>query len=103
MSISAHPPSFIQNVAAWRDILAKGVLFFFGIALWYKGLSYYAYFLLPAAWILDGGLRRFGEIIKEPLVLGMLLLCFVLALGILWSDYPKLGFKVWRRYFAFLV
>src|SRR5687768_10761332 len=33
----------------------------------------------------------------------MLVLCFVLALGILWSDDPKFGFKVWRRYFAFLV
>jgi len=81
-------------------MLAKSVLFFFGIALWYKGLSFYAYYLLPFAWVLDGGIRRFGETIKEPLVVGMLLLCFVLALGILWSDYPKLGFKVWRRYFA---
>lgn len=87
----------------WRDVLAKSVLFFFGIALWYKGLSFYAYYLLPLVWVLDGGMRRFGEIIREPLVVGMLLLCLVLALGILWSDYPKLGFKVWRRYFAFLV
>jgi O-antigen ligase len=84
-------------------MLIKSVLFFFGIALWYKGLSFYAYYLLPFAWVLDGGIQRFGDAIKEPLVVGMLLLCFVLALGILWSDYPKLGFKVWRRYFAFLV
>lgn len=44
-----------------------------------------------------------GQTIKEPLVLGMLILCSALALGILWSDHPELGFKVWRRYFAFLV
>ena len=93
----------MQSTATWRNMLAKSVLFFFGIALWYKGLSFYAYYLLPFAWVLDGGIRRFGETIKEPLVVGMLLLCFVLALGILWSDYPNLGFKVWRRYFAFLV
>lgn len=103
MSISAHPSSFIQNTATWRDILAKSVLFFFGIALWHKGLSFYAYYGLPLVWVLDGGLRRFREILKEPLVLGMLLLCFVLAVGILWSDEPRLGFKVWRKYFAFLV
>ncbi|HJT50481.1 MAG TPA: O-antigen ligase family protein [Nitrosospira sp.] len=84
-------------------MLAKGALFFFGIALWYKGLSFFAYYLLPAAWVLDGGLYRFRQLIKEPLVLGILVLCLVLALGILWSDYPKLGFKVWRRYSAFLV
>lgn len=40
---------------------------------------------------------------NEPLVVALLVLCFVLALGILWSESPKLGFKVWRRYFAFLV
>ena len=88
---------------AWRDVLAKSVLFFFGIALWYKGLSFYAYYLLPLAWVIDGGLARAGETFREPLAIGMLLLCFVLALGILWSDHPDLGFKVWRRYFAFLV
>ncbi|ODT82870.1 MAG: ligase [Nitrosomonadales bacterium SCN 54-20] len=88
---------------AWREMLAKSVLFFFGMALWYKGLSFYAYYLLPLAWVIDGGLGRFGKTAREPLVIGMLLLCFVLALGILWSDRPDLGFKVWRRYFAFLV
>ncbi|SCX63395.1 hypothetical protein SAMN05720354_1396 [Nitrosospira sp. Nsp1] len=28
-------------------------LLFFGVALWYKGLSFYAYYLLPVAWMLD--------------------------------------------------
>ena len=86
-----------------RDVLAKSALLFFGIALWHKGLSFHAYYLLPLAWILDGGLSRFHRTIREPLVAGILILCFVLALGILWSDDPKLGFKVWRRYSAFLV
>ncbi|SOD41706.1 O-antigen ligase [Nitrosovibrio sp. Nv4] len=84
-------------------MLAKIALLFFGIALWHKGLSFYGYYLLPVAWVLDGGLRRFRQTLNEPFVIGMLVLCFVLALGILWSDDPKLGFKVWRRYFAFLV
>ena len=104
MSTSAHPLNLMQPAArAWREVLARSVLFFFGIALWYKGLSFYAYYLLPLAWVIDGGLGRSRETIREPLAIGMLLLCFVLALGILWSDRPDLGFKVWRRYFAFLV
>lgn len=99
----ASSPSQTQRAFDWRDVLAKSALFFFGIALWSKGLSFYAYQLLILAWILDGGLTRFGETIKEPFVLAMLTLCIVLALGILWSDYPKLGFKVWNRYFAYLI
>ena len=93
----------MQNVLTWHDALAKFALLFFGVALWHKGLSFYAYYLLPVAWVLDGGMRRFGEIIYEPLIGALLVLCLVLALGILWSDSPELGFKVWRRYFAFLV
>ena len=99
----------MQNTFSWptglirRDALAKSALLFFGIALWHKGLSFHAYYLVPLAWILDGGVSRFHRTIREPLVVGILILCFVLALGILWSDDPKLGFKVWRRYSAFLI
>lgn len=100
---STRSVSETQSAFEWRDILAKSALFFFGIALWSKGLSFYAYYLLILAWILDGSLTRFEETIKEPFVLAMLMLCIVLALGILWSDYPRLGFKVWNRYFAYLI
>lgn len=100
---STRSVSEMQSTFEWRDILAKSALFFFGIALWSKGLSFYAYYLLILAWILDGSLTRLEETIKEPLVVAMLMLCMVLALGILWSDYPKLGFKVWNRYFACLI
>lgn len=93
----------MYNAYAWRDVLTKSALLFFGIALWSKGLSFYAYYLLISTWILDGGLGRFGETIKEPFVLAMLALCIVLGLGILWSDDPGLGFKVWNRYFAYLI
>ena len=96
-------PSPMHSAYAWRDVLAKFVLLFFGIALWSKGLSLYAYYLLVSAWILDGGPRRFGETIKEPFVVTMLILCIVVALGILWSDDLKSGLRIWRRYFAFLI
>lgn len=93
----------MQGFSIWRDGLAKFVLLFFGIALWHKGLSFHAYYLLPLAWILDGGLLRFRQTVGEPLVVGILILCFVLAAGMLWSDDARAGFKVWRRYSTFLV
>lgn len=93
-----------QSAYEWRDLLAKFALFSFGIALWYRGLSLNATIILVVfAWIMDGGLRRFGQTIKEPLVLAILIFCAVLLLGILWSDDPGSGFRVWRRYAIFLV
>ena len=103
MATSAHLPGLLRGVGAWRNALAKFALLLFGIALWHKGLSFYAYYLLPIVWVLDDGLGRFSQTMKEPLVVALLILCIVLALGILWSGDPKAGFKVWRRYFAFLV
>ena len=92
---------------SWRDILAISALLFFSIAFWIKELSFHAYnfahYLLILAWILDGGLSRLKETIKEPFVAAMLILCIVMALGIFWSDDLKLGFKVFRRYTAFLI
>jgi O-antigen ligase len=100
-------PALQQRDYSWRDILAKTALFLFSIAFWYKGLNFQAYafahYFLLLAWILDGGLSRLKEIIKEPFVASILILCIVIALGILWSDDPKLGFRAWRRYSAFLV
>ena len=100
-------PILQQGDYSWQDILAKAALFLFSIAFWHKGLNFHAYsfahYFLLLAWILDGGLSRFKEIIKEPLVASILILCIVIALGILWSDDPKLGFRDWRRYSAFLV
>ncbi len=94
----------MRSVHEWRDLLAKFALFCFGIALWYRGLSLNAAILLVTfAWILDDGLRRFVLTIKEPLVLAILIFCAVLLLGILWSDDPGSGFRVWRRYAIFLV
>ncbi len=69
-----------RNVQVWQNALAKFMLFFFGIALWIKGLSLGACILLTLAWVLDNGHRRLGQIIKEPLVLAILILCVLLAL-----------------------
>src|SRR4051812_38321278 len=91
------------NARAWQNAAAKFVLFFFGVALWSKWLSLSAGILLALVWILDNGHRRLGQIIKEPLVLAILIFCALLALGILWGEYPQLGRLKWKRYFAFLV
>ncbi|MBL79139.1 MAG: ligase [Nitrosomonadaceae bacterium] len=96
-----------QNIYAWNNLLAKSALFLFGIALWQKGLSFYTYsfshYLLLLAWFLDGGLSKLRIMIKEPFVTAILILCSIMALGILWSDDPNHGFRTWRRYSAFLI
>jgi O-antigen ligase len=99
----AGSSSATQGVYGYPEILAKFALFFFGIALWHKGLAIFTGSLLASVWILDGGLRRLEQTIKEPLVLAILIFCAVLALGILWSDDLGSGYKVWRRYAVFLV
>lgn len=104
MSTPAGFPGFLHRVHSARSLLAKFALFFFGIALWSRGPSFYAYYLLVAAWIVaGGGLERLKEVIKEPFVKAMLILCLLVAVGILYSDAPSAGHKVWKRYFAFLI
>ena len=98
-----NPSSLLRNAQVWQNTLAKFVLCFFGIALWSKPLSLGACILLTVVWILDNGPRRLSQIIKEPLVLAILILCTLLALGTLWGDYPESGRLKWTRYFAFLV
>lgn len=92
----------IQFPDKWRHRLAKIALCFFGVALWYKGLSYYGYILLISAWILDNDSRRFKAAIKEPFVMAIIFFCLVLAVGIVWSDYPDSGYIRWNKYFTFL-
>jgi len=100
---AAGPSGLRQKTQALQNALAKFVLFFFGIALWSKWLSLSVGILLTLVWVLDNGYRRLGLIIKEPLVLAILILCALLALGILWGEYPESGRLKWRRYFGFLV
>lgn len=83
-------------------MLAKIALGFFGVALWYKGLSYYSYGLLMLAWILDNDFHRTKETFKEPFVKAIIFFCLVLAAGITWSDYPDSGYIRWNKYFTFL-
>ena len=54
-------------------------------------------------WTLINKNYRLKEAIKEPFVKAMLILCLLVAVGILYSDAPSAGHKVWKRYFAFLI
>jgi O-antigen ligase len=96
-------PALWQGAYSWRDVLAKFALLFFGIVLWYKMSIYFGYGLLVLAWVLDGGLRRPRQMIKEPLVLAILFFCAVLVLGIFWSDYPNSGRIRWNKYVVLTV
>jgi O-antigen ligase len=100
---SAGLPALQQGAYGWRNVLAKFSLLFFGIVLWYKMSIYFGYGLLVLAWVLDGGLHRHRQIIKEPLVLAILFFCTVLVLGILWSDYPNSGRIRWNKYVVLTV
>ena len=71
---AAVPCNPVYDARTWQDVAAKSVLLFFGIALWSKWLSLGTGILLTFVWILDNGPRRLGQIIREPLVLGILLL-----------------------------
>lgn len=93
----------MKNAQVWHNTLVKFVLFFFGIALWSKWLSLNVGILVTLLWILDNGFRRLGQVIKEPFVLAILIFCAVLALGMLWGDFPESGRLKWRRYFGLLV
>lgn len=90
------------GVTGWRDIIARCALVFFCIALWQKWSLFYAFFLLVLAWLIDGGLQKISRVTKEPLVLGILVFCGLMALGLLWSDYSDTGQNKWKKYFILL-
>lgn len=90
------------NNFSWHEILIRFALVFFCLVLWRHGLNQIAIPALTLAWIIDGGLQRFGQVIKEPLVQAILVLCVALLLGLFWSDYPDGGRMKWKKYFILL-
>ena len=75
MSEKVVPPfKQVRNIHEWQNAAAKFVLLIFGIALWTKWSSLGTGILVTLIWIFDDGLRRIDQIIREPLVLGILLL-----------------------------
>ena len=86
----------------WRELLIRFALIFICLGLWRNGLNVYTFSLLSFAWVLDGGHCRYKQLLQEPLVQGILLFCFVLALGLLWGGYPEDDRIKWVKYFFLL-
>ncbi len=88
---------------AWHESFVRFALFSFCLGFWYTGLSFFYFPLLGVAWLIDGGLHRLNQTIKEPLVQAILLLCMFLLLGLLWGDIPEDGRMKWLKYFILLI
>jgi len=91
------------TVLNWREWLAKFALVFFCFALWPRGWVYWGIGLLAFAWLVDGGLFRFFDLLKEPLVRGILVFCGIWIAGLLWSDLSVSLSGKWEKYFILLV
>lgn len=87
----------------WREWLARFALSFFCVGFFYKSLLYYAIVVLVLAWIIDGGLVDLRRLLKEPLIRAILILCFMLSVGMLWSEAPLEGRHKWIKYFLLLL
>lgn len=90
-------------VLNWRESLIRFALIFFCLALWPKGGIYWGVGVLTLAWLMDGGVSRCSDLVKESLVLGILLFCGVWLLGLLWSDFAASLHGKWIKYFIFFV
>lgn len=86
----------------WRERFIRFSLIFFCFALWQKWSFFYAFFLLSGAWILDGGFRNIKQLIKEPLIQGILVFCGIITIGLLWGDYIETNQNKWKKYFILL-
>lgn len=93
----------MRNKFSRRELFIKFALVFFCLALWCNGLSLVSFPILCFAWIMDGGSQRFSQLLKEPFVKAILVLCAVLLLGFIWGDYPDGGRMKWKKYFILLM
>lgn len=87
----------------WREALIRFALIFMCFAFWRGGLQVIAFSLLVLAWVLDGGIDRFKQVLREPLAQAILLLCIVLLVGLSWSEYSLQGRIKWLKYFFLLL
>ncbi len=88
--------------SVWRELLIRGVLLLFCLGLWFKGFYVFIFPMLLVAWVLDNGHLKLRQLIAEPLVQAIVILCSLLLLGFLWGDAPGDGRKKWTKYFFLL-
>ncbi len=102
MSRTVLPESMKFSVHQ-REMLVRISLVFFCIGLWFSVLYIFMIFCLILAWILDDRATTFKQLIKEPLVQAILLLCAVILLGLFWSEMLLEGRHKWTKYFLLLL
>jgi len=93
----------MYNNITWHELLIRFALILFCLTVLLNKANMFTFPILILAWVVDGSYKNFAQIIKEPLIKGILVLCIVLLIGLLWSDFPQSGQMKWRKYFIFLI
>ncbi|SER64117.1 O-antigen ligase [Nitrosomonas sp. Nm51] len=86
-----------------REILIRAILVGFAAGLWFSVLYTFLIVLLVLAWLIDDSAATFRQMIAQPLVQSVLVLCALLLLGLFWSEAPFEGRHKWTKYFLLLV
>ncbi len=86
-----------------QELLIRFALALICLGFWRSEVNFVSFPLLGIAWVLDGGLHRLNQAIKEPFVQAILLLCTLLLLGLLWSELLGNGRVKWLKYFILLI
>ena len=87
----------------WQEVSIRLVLVLVGLGFWHGVLNLIVFPLLVVAWIMDGGLPRLHQTIREPLVQALLLLCLLLIVGLSWSGQFEDDRMKWVKYFLLLI
>ncbi|WP_256207471.1 O-antigen ligase family protein [Nitrosomonas marina] len=96
-------PGLQHLTAHQREMLIRAVLVCFAAGLWFSVLYKFLVVLLVLAWLIDDQAATFRQMIAEPLVQAIVVLCVFLLLGLLWSEAPLEGRHKWTKYFLLLV
>ncbi|SFE72951.1 O-antigen ligase [Nitrosomonas sp. Nm166] len=87
----------------WQELLVRFALVLICLGFWHSGWNLFSFPLLAIAWLMDGGLRRLNQMVKEPFVQAILLLSTLLLLGLLWGEPPEDGRMKWLKYYILLL
>jgi len=89
-----------------QEFFIRIALVFICLGFWKGGLNLFSFPLLGMAWLMDGGLDRLNQTIREPFVQAILILCALLLLGLLWGELPedgRVGRAKWVKYYVLLI
>lgn len=87
----------------WQEASIRWLLVFVSLGFWHSEVNLVTFPLLAIAWVVDGGLLRFRQTIREPLVQALFLLCILLFVGLSWSEQFGDDRMKWLKYFVLLI